>query len=77
MIGRCTNCGTIVARGSSICIKCRSDMLLPQCSYFEYKTENFSTSVPWCNKAGRRALVPAGLQCRWCKGNKKRRIENG
>ena len=67
----CKECGTVVARGSNLCAKCRSKKLLPQCDYFEERTEGYFAIVPWCNKDDTPCVTKKGLKCRWCKENKR------
>jgi len=63
---RC-KCGVVITPGGDgLCLKCRSNQLLPQCGYFRYKTDNFVVPVPWCDKDNDRVITRAGFKCRGC-----------
>lgn len=73
MANACNRCGTnFVTQDADICLKCRSDLLLPQCDYFYYKGEDegYVIDVPWCGKYDKRALGKY-LKCRGCRENNK------
>ncbi|MFP4662695.1 MAG: hypothetical protein ACLFPF_10915 [Halanaerobiales bacterium] len=72
MANTCDSCGTTyIDQTSKYCCKCRSDMIVPQCDYFRYNTDDFIYPVPWCDKYEARALGKSGLKCRTCSENRK------